>query len=72
MDHSALAEATAFLIKALLKFSLSAEDYSKHEAKVEPAFRDYLEEKYPDGYWDGQMAAMITIARREKAAEPSE
>ena len=59
------AEATAVLVQVITKRLWSEDDNSKYSDQIESALLRYLKENFPNGRWNGQMVALISIGRKE-------
>jgi ubiquinone/menaquinone biosynthesis C-methylase UbiE len=58
------AEATAVLVQVITKRLWSEDDNKKYGDQIELALLRYLKENFPNGRWNGQMIALISIGRK--------
>ena len=64
VEAEEFAEATAVLVKVVMKRLWNEEDSAKFEARIEEVVLKYLKDNFKDGKWDGQMVAIVTTGRK--------
>lgn len=58
------AEATAVLVKVVMRRLWSESDFKAFESRIEGVIMQYLQDNFKDGKWDGQMVAIVTTGKK--------
>jgi hypothetical protein len=53
------------LVQGIAKRVWSGEEFEKFGGKIEGALLQYLEEKFENGVWDGEMTAIVALGTKE-------
>ena len=64
VEAEEFAEAAGFLVQIIAKKFWSEKDNERFKGQIVPAMRKYLLEHYPNGRWNGQVTAYITIGNK--------
>ncbi|KAK3056236.1 hypothetical protein LTR09_002743 [Extremus antarcticus] len=64
VEAEEFAEATAVLVKVVMRRLWSEVDFANYQGKVEEVMLKYLRENYASGKWDGKMVAIITTGKK--------
>ena len=65
VEAGPFAKATALLVQGIAKRVWSGEEFEKFGGKIEGALLQYLEEKFENGVWDGEMTAIVALGTKE-------